>query len=202
MLIDIYYHFKHSSKRYEEFSIILKDFDGIAPVRVLKHCSTRWLSLERAVNRLLLLWPALFAYFNREIDNSDQDRVQRVEAALSKVETKLLCQFVAFALKPLNTFNTAFQTSASKIGTLQHDVRNLLRGFLSNFIKPELLAATTDDEIHYFDYANVRNQLCNDELGIGTAARLHLIEMSDELEGTHLSLCETILCGVCAEDYC
>lgn len=184
LLIDIYYHFKHSSKRYEEFAIVLKDFDGIAPVRVLKHCSTRWLSLERAVNRLLLLWPALFAYFNREIDNSDQDRVQRVEKAMSKVETKLLCQFVAFALKPLNKFNTAFQTSASKIGTLQQDVRNLLRGFLSNFIKPELLAATTDDKIHKFDYANIRNQLSNDELGIGTAARLHLIEMSDELEGT------------------
>ena len=60
--------------RHAEFSIVLQDFDGIAPARVLKHCSTRWLSLERALNRLLLLWPALFAYFNREIDNSDQDR--------------------------------------------------------------------------------------------------------------------------------
>ena len=86
------------------FSIVLQDFDGIAPARVLKHCSTRWLSLERALNRLLLLWPALFAYFNREIDNSDQDRVRRVENAMSKVETKLFCHF---ALKPLNKFNVA-----------------------------------------------------------------------------------------------
>ena len=70
LLVDIYYHFKHSSKRCEEFSIVFKDFDGIAPARVLKHCSTRWLSLERAINRLLQLWPALYAYFNREIDNT------------------------------------------------------------------------------------------------------------------------------------
>ena len=48
LLIDIYYHFKHSSKR----CILLKDFDVIAPARVLKHCSTRWLILERAVKRL------------------------------------------------------------------------------------------------------------------------------------------------------
>ena len=109
LLVDIFYHFKHSSKRHAEFSLVLKDFDGIAPVRVLKHCSTRWLSLERAVNRLLLLWPALFAYFNRELDNSDADHVKRVEEAMSKVEIKLFCQFVAFALKPLNKFNTAFQ---------------------------------------------------------------------------------------------
>ena len=46
LLIDIYYHFKNSSKRCEEFSVILQDFDGIAPVRVLKHCSTRLLGRE------------------------------------------------------------------------------------------------------------------------------------------------------------
>ena len=131
LLIDIFYHFKHSSKRCAEFAIVLKDFDGIAPVRVLKHCSTRWLSLERALSRSLFLWPALFAYFDREADRStDKARVKRVVLSLCKVETKLYCHFVAFALRPLNAFNVAFQTSASKIGTLQEDVRNLLRGFL------------------------------------------------------------------------
>ena len=184
LLIDVYYHFKNSSKRCEEFSIILQEFDGIAPVRVLKHCSTRWLSLERAIKRLLILWPALYTYFDREIDKSDKERVKRVAKALSNVETKLYCQFVSFALKPLNCFNVAFQTSASKIGTLQQDVRNLLRSFHSNFIQPELLAATSNEDIHTFSYESPSNQLSNDELGVGTAARLLLIENSDELEGT------------------
>ena len=185
LLIDIFYHFKHSSKRCAEFAMVLKDFAGIAPVRVLKHCSTRWLSLERALSRLLLLWPALFAYFDREAARAtDKARVQRVVLSLTKVETKLYCHFVAFALRPLNAFNTAFQTSASKIGTLQEDVRNLLRAFLSNFIQPELLAATPNDKIHRVDYENIANQLSNDELGIGSATRLLLIEKSDELEGT------------------
>ena len=107
LLIDICYHFKNSSKRCEEFATILQNFDGIAPVRVLKHCSTRWLSLERAVKRLLLLWPALFTYFDRESDKSDKQRVKRIVKALSKVETKLYCQFVSFALRPLNSFSSA-----------------------------------------------------------------------------------------------
>ena len=141
----------------------MKDFDGIAPVRVLKHCSTRWLSLERALSRLLLLWPALFAYFDREADRStDKARVKRVVLSLCKVETKLYCHFVAFALRPLNAFNVAFQTSASKIGTLQEYVRNLLRGFLSNFIQPQLLAATPNDGIHSVDLENIANQLSNE----------------------------------------
>ena len=161
--IDVDYHFKNSSKR----CIILQEFDGIAPSRVLKHCSTRWLSLKRAIKRLLILWPALY-YFDREIGKSDKERVKRVAKALSNVETKLYCQFVSFALKQLNCFNVAFQTSASKIGTLQQNVRNLLRSFLSNFIRPELLAATSNEDIHTFSYENPSNQLSNDELGIGT----------------------------------
>ena len=157
LLIDVYYHFKNSSKRCEEFSIILQEFDGIAPVWVLKHCSTRWLSLERAIKRLLILWPA---HFDREIGKSDKERVKRVAKALSNVETKLYCQFVSFALKPLNCLNVA---SSSKIGTLQQDVRNLLRSFLSNFIRPELLAATSNEDIHT---ESPNNQLLNDELSV------------------------------------
>ena len=38
LLIDIYYHFKHSSKRCEEFSVIVEEFDGLGPIRILKHC--------------------------------------------------------------------------------------------------------------------------------------------------------------------
>ena len=150
------------------------------------HCSTRWLSLERAIKRLLILWPALYAYFDRETltGKSDKERVKRVAKALSSIETKLFCQFVSFALKPLNFFNTAFQTSASKLGTLQRDVRNLLRSFLSNFIQPQLLAATSCEDIHTFDYESPNSQLSNDEIGIGTSTRLYLIENSDELEGT------------------
>ena len=100
------------------------------------------------------------------------------------METKLLCNFVSFALKPLNRFNAAFQTLASKISTLQKDVCDLLRAFLSNFIRPELLAPTSDAMIHEFDYENIANQVSDDEIGIGTATRLLLIEESDELEGT------------------
>ena len=52
---------------------------------------------------------------------------------------KLICHFVVFAMKPLNKFSTAFQTNASRIGSLQSDVQVLLHSYLSNFVKPEIL---------------------------------------------------------------
>ena len=51
-------------------------------------------------------------------------------------------------------------------------------------IRPELHAATSNEDIHSFDFDNLANQLSNDELGIGSATRLLLIESSDVLEGT------------------
>ena len=105
LLIDIYYHFKHSSKRCEQFAVVLQDFEGIAPLSVIKHCSSRWLSLEKAVRRLITLWPALLAYFDRE--RGINERARRVADALMDYDTKLWCYFVAFALKPLNAFNIA-----------------------------------------------------------------------------------------------
>ena len=184
LLIDIYYHFKHSSKRWQEFADVLKDFEDIVPMRVLKHCTTRWLSLERAVKRLVQLWPALHAYFDRECEGRSNERARRVAVLLASVETKLIVHFVAFALRPLNSFNTAFQTKATKIGMMQQSVVDLLRIFLANFIKPEVLLAARD--ITTVEYADVSNQVGDDELGIGTATRLLLMENEDDLAGTQL----------------
>jgi hypothetical protein len=42
-------------------------------------------------------------------------------------------------MKPFNTFSTAFQTHASRVGTLQADVYKLLQTYMSNFIEPRVL---------------------------------------------------------------
>ena len=181
LLIDIFYHFKHSSKRCEEFTQVLANFDGIAPLAVIKHCSTRWLSLERAVKRLLILWPALLAYFDREREVND--RTKRVADALANPEAKLWCHFVGYALKPLNAFNVALQTSSSNIGTMQCDMCQLLRQYLTNFIRPECLTGVSEDDINRFDFWDAEMEVPNSELGIGTATRLLLEEEADSMEG-------------------
>ena len=90
LLIDIFYHFKHSSKRWSEFADILAEFSEIKPLKVLKHCTTRWLSLQRCIRRLLQQWPALFAYFDRQVDiEPSNNRVCRVASQLKDPEVKL-----------------------------------------------------------------------------------------------------------------
>ena len=101
--------------------------------------------MERCLRRLIEQWPALNCYFDRTSESEPHnERVQRVAKQLKDPEVKLFSHFVVYALKPLNIFSTAFQTHASRIGTLQADVRKLLHSFLSNFVEPEVIRSTQD----------------------------------------------------------
>ena len=183
LLIDIYYHFKHSSKRYSEFSAIREEFSDIAPLRILKHCTTWWLSLERCVKRLLDQWPALHAYFDKEGESNRNARLQRIAKHLKNPEVKLLCHFVSYALKGFSRFSLAFQTHASRIGTLQSDVLNVLKSFLSNFIDPSVLRQCSNRTA--LNYRDLNAQLNDSELTIGTSTRMLLRgELEDEVVGT------------------
>ena len=177
MLIKIFYHFKHSSKGWEGFFDVLKEFDNIRALRVLKHCTTRWLSLLHCLDHLLEQWPAHYAYFDHqdEIEPSNS-RVQRVATSLRSVEAKLVCTFVASVLRPMNKFNTVFQTNASRIATMQQQMLSLLRGYLANFIQAELI--TCAEDLTKKDFRDRVHQVSDEELSIGTATRLLLAAAS------------------------
>ena len=85
------------------------------------------------------LMPPLGRMLKMIIYEPGNEHVQRVVKQLQDREVKLFCHFVVLALKPLNIFSTAFQTHASRIDTLQADVRRLLCSFVSNFIDPEVM---------------------------------------------------------------
>ena len=45
LLVEVYFHFHQSSNRKERYNEFLV-FTDTEPMKILKHCSTRWLSLE------------------------------------------------------------------------------------------------------------------------------------------------------------
>ena len=82
------------------------------------------------------MWIALHVYFDLEKERDcRKERVKRVASSLSSIETKLYAHFVRFALCPLTRSNAVFQTKTSKISTIQSDILDLLRSYLSNFMQ-------------------------------------------------------------------
>jgi hypothetical protein len=99
-----------SAKRKEEYKKFL-EFTDTQPLKIVKHCSTRWLSLQKCVGRLLHHWPALTSYFQSHNDVEKPGRVKRTAELLSDTKMKLTYPFLDYILVPLNEFNTTFQVS-------------------------------------------------------------------------------------------
>lgn len=76
MLISIFYYFEKSSKRKSELVEFRTQY-GLEIRKILKHVSTRWLSLGKCVNRLLTQWPAVLEYFKSE-STKDSEKQQKV----------------------------------------------------------------------------------------------------------------------------
>lgn len=65
--VDLFYFFNKSAKRKEEFRDF-QEFTETKELKILKHCKTRWLSLEKCVQRVIQQWSALYAYFDKQAE--------------------------------------------------------------------------------------------------------------------------------------
>ncbi|XP_060588036.1 uncharacterized protein LOC132743524 [Ruditapes philippinarum] len=176
LLVDVFFHFHHSSKRKEEY----KDFQMFTdtePAKIIKHCSTRWLSLQKCVSRLLQQWPALKSYFSSHNDcETTGSRVQRCYQRLNDPMFELTYHFLTFIMEPMNDFNTAFQANESKIGFLHVEMMRLLRKFMGKFVLTKVITASKITEV---DFRNPSNQHQDDDLAVGMGTRSYLHDNPD-----------------------
>ncbi|XP_061162630.1 uncharacterized protein LOC133171854 [Saccostrea echinata] len=185
LLVDVYYHFHHSALRKETYKEYL-DFCDVDPSKLLKHCSTRWLSLEKCVKRLLHHWPALTSYFNSHSDVEKPGRVKRVAELLRSHEMRMTFHFLGYVLEPLNEFNTTFQADESRIGYLGEEIHKLLRKFLGRFIKAGIIKNSKD--LISVDFQNPENQLQDNILAVGILTRFYIAENDEDIPPVDLAI--------------
>ena len=105
LLVDIYYHFHNSFSRItalQEYA----EFCSVEYKSVLKHCETRWLSLQRAIDRTLEIWDALLSYFT---SHNDVEKPRTIFRVISNKFTKPWLTFLSNTLEVFNRFNKFFQ---------------------------------------------------------------------------------------------
>ena len=182
--VDLFYYFDKSSKRKEELHEF-QEFTGTKELKIIKHCKTRWLSLEKAVKRVLQQWCALYAYFDREAETNRAARVLRLEQHLKSALTKrLVLLFLEFALDSLNKFNGVFQSSLPMLPSLKSQVKRILRIFWGRVIKADVIKAAGDN-FETIDLDDSTLELPNEELGIGHKTWAFLSEEEDDLGIDH-----------------
>ena len=148
--MDIYYFFEHSSKRkadYKDFQL----FTNVDDLEILKHCATRWLSLEKVCNRTLNQYAALLSYFMSHPEVEKARRVKRIFDRLKEPVTKLTLLFLQHILSVLNAFSTVFQADETKIGALLREMDRLLRKLLVQFIQMKHVKGVDWQQIAFSD---------------------------------------------------
>ncbi|CAG5082887.1 Protein of unknown function [Cotesia congregata] len=62
LVLKIYAEFACSAKKVDHLKTFFEEFD-LEYRKIIRHVSTRWLSLFKCIDRLILYWPAIKAYF-------------------------------------------------------------------------------------------------------------------------------------------
>ncbi len=70
LALKLFYWFKHSAARREDYRIIQVELD-LNEVVLLHHVPTHWLTPQPAVVRVLSQWPAIICYF-KEVSSADK----------------------------------------------------------------------------------------------------------------------------------
>jgi len=135
-VIDLYYWFDKSTKRknglYSYCNFCDQEYRDI-----VKHVSTRWLSLERAVERSLKQLPSLTSYFKSESES--QARFLRLQKLFSSPMTEVYLLFIQSMLPSFTHCNEFLQREEPLIHVLQPQLTRMLKIILGKFVKPGVI---------------------------------------------------------------
>ena len=161
--INLYYWFDKSTKRKIELQSYCSFCDQ-AYRAIIKHVSTRWLSLELAIERALKQFPSLKSYFMSE--SQHQARFERLQRLFEDPMTELYLMFFQSILPVFTHANRFLQREEPLIHVLHPQLTNLLKKIYSNFIKPSVIADCIRD-LPSLKYKESCNQVDNDHLIVG-----------------------------------
>ena len=145
LFIDIFYYFHHSSKRKQQFVDLWCSLFSTEPEVILKHCSTRWLSLLKCVDHYLKQYDGLKSFF-LSCEEAETAKVRSILSRLKNPLTKPLLHFLSFILHSVDRFNHLFQKSTENTTSQLYDKMNrFVRLYASNFLSEDIILAASDN---------------------------------------------------------
>ena len=136
LLIDLYYWFDKSAKRNGVLAEYM-EFCNEEKAKILKHGSTRWLSLERCIQRTLEKYSGLKSYFLGE--HYSESRFMRFQNAFKNPLTEIALLFHHASISLFTNFNKLTQSDEPLIPVVYESVLRLPKTIANRIIKPEVV---------------------------------------------------------------
>ena len=169
LVVDLFYWFDKSTKRknsLEEYCC----FCDVQYRQIIKYISTRWLSLEAAVERALKLFNGLQSYFISE--DFSQARFKRLQKLFDTPITEVYLFFYQCILPVFGNFNQFLQREDPCIHLVHDQCESLLKKLLAKFVEVIRDASSLLEVDICLD-----NQLKDDSLFIGFSTRQKLLQL-------------------------
>lgn len=185
-VIGLHTFFKLSAARREDLRSIQLDMDLASEIFV-KHVDSRWLTLGRAVKKIVRQWPAICSYFKQlqQQGQGSQPTSHAYRRIASKLQRKdvLLVQLhcIDEIAALFEEFITVFQAKEPKIHILHTMMCGTIQKIIRRFVKAELLITQqTPIEYSKLEIENAANQLSDEALVLGEAGRTALNKVPKE----------------------
>lgn len=134
---ETYNWFSHSTLRQNEYRTLYKALnDGHNPLKIIKACGTRWLSIESAINRILEQWDELKLLF-QIARTKEKCYSAEILYTLYKDEHNLAyLKFLSPVLFEVQTVNKAFESNSADSYKLLSSLSNLVQSISKKIINP------------------------------------------------------------------
>lgn len=163
---------------------------------MVKHVSSRWLSLKKALNRIIEQWSNLKHYFlvflpkekNFAKDIETTQRYQSIRTILSSNRSLLYMNFAIHVADIFEEFLILLQSSKPVVHVMYKAIGDLFFKLMSNFIRPKVFENSNKNrkealELGAVDVEDNENVLSIHKIDYGKAA---LYEIAQLETGTSL----------------
>ena len=186
--VDVYYWFDKSTKRkqyLEEFCL----FCDTTYAHMIEHVSTRWLSLESAVSRVLQKYAALKSYFLSSDDSTA--RFRRLQQLFEDPMTEVHLSFYQAVLQQFVNVNKFIQLENPLIPVLHDVLHDFLKKLCCRFLN---VRRVKEVGVELIDYNDDLAKVTNTGLDIGFTTRTELQKLIED--GYDMNIIERFYHGV------
>ena len=150
--IDLHFFFKLSAARREDYREVSQLTD-VTSQYVIKHCQTRWLSLDKGLVRIIEQYENLKDYFLKSLPTTpafkgkrginQTERYQRIKNVLTSKTALAYVSFIVHVCQDFKEFVVPLQSTDPKIHVLYTKCVKLVKDVLSKFVKPNFFMKET-----------------------------------------------------------
>jgi len=136
LIRETYNWFSHSTLRQAQYKNLFKAInDGHDPLKIVKACATRWLSIETAVSRILTQWVELKTLFGIAKNSEKCYMADTLHAMYSDSNNLAYLKLLYPILEDIQKVNKSFESNTADPSKLLTDLTYMVRLIAKRFIK-------------------------------------------------------------------